>query len=92
MPRQVTEVPKFVIGDPKKAQMSVNMNEVVGNNDILFVCLDTLRYDVASQEESLGNTPNINKYGKWEKCHAPGNYTFPSHNYEIGRASCRERV
>jgi membrane-associated metal-dependent hydrolase len=79
MPRQVTEVPKFVIGDPKKAQMSVNMNEVVGNNDILFVCLDTLRYDVASQEESLGNTPNINKYGKWEKCHAPGNYTFPSH-------------
>ena len=53
MPRQVTEVPKFVIGDPKKAQMSVNMNEVVGNNDILFVCLDTLRYDVASQEGKL---------------------------------------
>lgn len=79
MPRNVTEVPKFVIGDPKKAKMTVNMNEVVGNDDILFVCLDTLRYDVAVKEEELNNTPNLNKYGPWKKCHAPGNYTFPSH-------------
>jgi len=32
----------------------VTLDEVVGNNDILFVCLDTLRYDVAHQEENLG--------------------------------------
>ncbi|MDO4711263.1 MAG: STM4013/SEN3800 family hydrolase [Peptostreptococcaceae bacterium] len=76
---KVKEVPKFVIGDPKKAKMTVNMNEVVGNCDILFVCLDTLRYDVAKQEEEQGNTPNMSRYGPWLKCHAPGNYTFPSH-------------
>lgn len=79
MARKVTEVPRAVIGNPQKARMTVNMNDVVGNNDILFICLDTLRYDVAKQEEDLGNTPNISKYGKWIKCHAPGNYTFPSH-------------
>lgn len=79
MARKVTEVPRAVIGNPQKARMTVNMNDVVGNNDILFICLDTLRYDVAKQEEDLENTPNISKYGKWIKCHAPGNYTFPSH-------------
>lgn len=79
MERKVLEVPKSVIGDPKKAKMSVNMNEIVGNCDILFVCLDTLRYDIAIQEQNNDTTPNINRYGKWSKCHAPGNYTFPSH-------------
>ncbi len=79
MAREVMEVPKAIIGDPQKAKMSVNMNEVVGSCDILFLCLDTLRYDVAKEEERLGNTPNLNRYGEWKKCHAPGNYTFPSH-------------
>lgn len=74
------EVPKEIIGDPKKANYSVNMNEIVGSHDILFICLDTLRYDVAFSEQEKGNTPFINKYGKWQKCHAPGNYTFPSHS------------
>lgn len=73
------EVPKEVIGDPKKAKYSVNMNEIVGSHDILFICLDTLRYDVAAQEEAKGGTPVLNRYGKWEKRHAPGNYTYPSH-------------
>lgn len=77
--KKVVEVPKSVIGNPKKAKMSVNMNEVVGNCDILFVCLDTLRYDVALAEQENGGTPNLNRYGQWQKCHAPGNYTFPSH-------------
>lgn len=79
MARLNMEVPKSVIGDPRKAKMSVNMNEIVGKNDILFICLDTLRYDIAKKEQDLGNTPNINKYSKWIKCHSPGNYTFPSH-------------
>ncbi|WP_129598620.1 STM4013/SEN3800 family hydrolase [Anaerophilus nitritogenes] len=73
------EVPKEVIGDPKKAQYTVNMNEIVGSHDILFICLDTLRYDVAYDQQEKENTPVLNKYGKWIKCHAPGNYTFPSH-------------
>ncbi|SNT24920.1 Sulfatase [Anaerovirgula multivorans] len=73
------EVPKKVIGDVKNAKYSVNMNQIVGEYDILFVCLDTLRYDVAYQEQENNNTPVLNRYGKWRKCHAPGNYTFPSH-------------
>ncbi len=59
---------------------TIDMNKVVGEMDILFICLDTLRYDVAVAEESCGGTPNINKYGKWEKRHAPGNFTYPSHH------------
>ncbi|MGX8796205.1 STM4013/SEN3800 family hydrolase [Fusibacter sp. JL298sf-3] len=73
------EVPKQVIGDPKNARYSVNMNDIVGTHDILMVCLDTLRYDVATEEEANGGTPVLNQYGKWQKCHAPGNYTYPSH-------------
>jgi len=79
MSKAVTEVPKFVIGNPQKAQMSVNMNQIVGSQDIVFLCLDTLRYDVAIKEQENGGTPNLNRYGGWQKRHAPGNYTFPSH-------------
>lgn len=64
----------------KKGQASVNMNEVVGNCDILFVCLDTLRYDVAKEEEENNTTPVLNQYGKWKKCQAPANFTYPSHH------------
>lgn len=57
----------------------LNMNEIVGQCDILFVCIDSLRYDVAVQEEERGGTPVLNQYGRWRKCQAPGNFTYPSH-------------
>lgn len=57
----------------------VNMNEVVSSCDILFLCLDTLRYDVAKALEESGDTPVLNRYGPWRKCQAPGNFTYPSH-------------
>lgn len=75
----IKEVPMEALGDPAKARYTVNMNDIVNTHDILFVCLDTLRYDVAISEEEKNNTPNLNKYGKWQKCHAPGNFTYPSH-------------
>ncbi len=59
---------------------SVDMGKVVGKCDILFVCLDTLRYDAAVQEEAAGGTPVLNRYGAWEKRQAPGNFTYPSHH------------
>lgn len=65
---------------PKSAGQRINMNEVVGTHDILFLCLDTLRYDVAREEEEKNNTPVLNKYGSWRKCQAPGNFTYPSHH------------
>lgn len=61
-------------------QPSVDMNSVVGTSDILFICLDTLRYDVAVQEEAKGTIPVLNRYGVWEKCQASGNFTYPSHH------------
>ncbi len=57
----------------------MNMNEIVGRCHILFVCIDSLRYDVAEQEQLQGTTPVLNQYGSWRKCHAPGNFTYPSH-------------
>ncbi len=63
-----------------KRKPSVDMTRVVGTNDILMICLDTLRYDAAVQEEEAGNTPVLNQYGKWQKCQAPGNFTYPSHH------------
>ena len=56
-----------------------DMNQFVGMCHILFVCLDTLRYDVASEEQEKGETPVLNRYGPWQKCQAPGNFTYPSH-------------
>ncbi|MCT4583593.1 MAG: STM4013/SEN3800 family hydrolase [Peptostreptococcaceae bacterium] len=60
--------------------MDVNMNEIVGNCDILFLSLDTLRYDVAKQEYELGNLKNLGKDGAFEKRHSPGNFTYSSHH------------
>ena len=59
---------------------AINMNEVVGSHDILFICLDCLRYDVALAEQENGGTPVLNQYGPWEKRSAPGNFTYPSHH------------
>lgn len=58
---------------------TVDMNKIVGSHDILFVCMDSLRYDVAIAEEKSNGTPVLNQYGKWRKCQAPGNFTYPSH-------------
>ena len=59
--------------------IDLNMTALVGTNDILMLCFDTLRYDVAVSEEASGGTPILSRYGKWEKRHAPGNFTYPSH-------------
>ena len=76
---QTSEIPDALLkgGMPRAA---FNMNEVVGTHDILFLCLDTLRWDAAAAEEEAGGTPVLNSYGKWVKCGAPGNFTYPSHH------------
>ncbi len=56
-----------------------DMNQIVGTCHILFVCIDSLRYDVAFEEQESGGTPVLNRYGRWKKCQAPGNFTYPSH-------------
>lgn len=74
------DIPNEWIEEDNEIISSINMNDVVGEQDILFICLDTLRWDVAEEEEKNGTTPVLNQYGKWQKCHAPGNFTYPSHH------------
>jgi Sulfatase len=60
----------------------MNMNEVVGRDDLLFITLDTLRYDVAQQAWAEGRTPNLARWlgaAGWEKRHTPGNFTYAAH-------------
>src|SRR5688500_15271094 len=56
------------------------MNEIVGSHDLLFVTLDTLRYDVAARLLEEGRTPHLARHVKrWEKRHSPGSFTFAAH-------------
>lgn len=66
-------------GGGQRPSYAVNMQEIVGSHDLLMICLDTLRYDVAVAEEAKGTTPVLNQCGSWQKRHAPGNFTYPSH-------------
>ncbi|WP_062212557.1 STM4013/SEN3800 family hydrolase [Streptomyces sp. NBRC 109706] len=58
------------------------MNEVVGRDDLLLLTLDTLRYDVARELTAAGRLPHLTAQlpgGVWEERHAPGNFTYASH-------------
>lgn len=60
----------------------VNMNEIVGRSNILFVVLDALRYDVAQEQFLEGNLLAFQHYlpeTGWEKRYTPGSFTYPSH-------------
>ena len=73
------EVPAALIAQ-KKIPPTFDMNEIVGTKDILFLCFDTLRYDVALSVQENGESPNINQKSSWTKAHASGNFTYPSHH------------
>jgi hypothetical protein len=60
----------------------LDMNTIVGTHDILFVTLDTLRYDVARDLCAAGRTPNLASLlpgGRWELRHSPGSFTYAAH-------------
>lgn len=59
-----------------------NARELIGTHDVLFVTLDSLRYDVARDELAAGRTPNLARVlpiGRWEERHSPGNFTLAAH-------------
>jgi Sulfatase len=61
----------------------LDMNRIVGTHDILFLTLDTLRYDVARDLCAAGRTPNLAALlpgGQWEHRHTPGSFTFAAHS------------
>jgi arylsulfatase A-like enzyme len=58
------------------------MRHLVGSHDILFVTLDTLRYDVAADLAASGRTPNLVRAlpgGQWERRHTPATFTYAAH-------------
>ncbi|MBM7366467.1 STM4013/SEN3800 family hydrolase [Gordonia hydrophobica] len=60
-----------------------DMNAIVGSHDILFVTLDTLRYDVAAALAAQGRLPNLTAHlpgGAWERRHTPGSFTYAAHH------------
>ncbi len=75
------EVPfRLFSSSARRGEPRIDMGKIVGAIDILFICLDTLRYDAAVWGEEKGKTPVLNQYGRWQKCQAPGNFTWPSHH------------
>jgi hypothetical protein len=60
----------------------ININRLIGTHDLLFITLDTLRYDVAAQALADGRTPNLAALlpgGRWEERHSPGSFTYAAH-------------
>ncbi|MET8678211.1 STM4013/SEN3800 family hydrolase [Streptomyces sp. NPDC004647] len=50
--------------------------------NILFVTLDSLRYDVAKETLQAGQTPRLGGLlpeGRWERRQTPGTFTLPAH-------------
>ncbi len=59
-----------------------NMREIVGTHDILFITLDTLRYDAACDALKRGLIPNIAARLPdqcWEERHSPASFTYAAH-------------
>jgi membrane-anchored protein YejM (alkaline phosphatase superfamily) len=63
-------------------EQSINMKEVVQHMHVLFVTLDSLRYDVAAALFNEARTPHFQQYcaAGWQKCHSPGNFTYAAHH------------
>ncbi len=61
---------------------AIDANTILGTHDVLFITLDTLRYDVAAKALELGETPHLAAIlpGRaWEKRHSPSTFTFGAH-------------
>ncbi|MCW6005106.1 STM4013/SEN3800 family hydrolase [Micromonospora sp. CPCC 205371] len=59
------------------------MRDLIGSHDLLFVTLDTLRYDVAVRCLASGRTPQLAKVlpgGAWECRHTPASFTYAAHH------------
>lgn len=60
----------------------LDANQLIGTHDVLFITLDTLRYDVARDCLERGTTPNLQSWlpeGRWESRHSPGSFTYSAH-------------
>lgn len=61
----------------------MELSRRIGRDDLLFVTLDTLRYDVATTLAEQGRTPNLVRAlpgGVWQRRHTPGSFTYAAHH------------
>lgn len=61
----------------------LDLKGALGTHDLLFVTLDTLRYDVARDLAAAGRTPNLAAAlpgGRWERRHSPASFTYAAHH------------
>ncbi|MBA4146617.1 MAG: STM4013/SEN3800 family hydrolase [Verrucomicrobia bacterium] len=59
------------------------MKHLIGNADILFITLDTLRYDAAQQAWRECRLQTLAPYlapQGWEERHSPGSFTYAAHH------------
>lgn len=69
---------------PMSADVSAmpDMRRIVGSHDVVFVTLDTLRYDVAQAQFLAGRLPHLAALlpdSGWERRHTPGTFTYAAH-------------
>jgi hypothetical protein len=60
-----------------------DVNALIGTHDVLFVTLDTLRFDVATDALRAGLTPHLAAVlpgGAWEERHSPASFTYAAHH------------
>lgn len=59
------------------------MRDRIGHADLLWITLDTLRYDVAQSAWAAGELPVLGRHlpdTGWEPRHTPGNFTLAAHH------------
>jgi len=59
------------------------MKHLIGHTDLLFITLDTLRYDAAQEAWRTGRLKTLEPYlgkGGWEQRHSPGSFTYAAHH------------
>lgn len=62
---------------------TLNAAACIGTHDILFITLDTLRYDVAVDALERGETPALAAIlpgGQWQRRHSPASFTYAAHH------------
>ena len=65
------------------AASAIDARSLVGTHDILFMTIDTLRYDVAMLALNKGETPYLAHLlpgGTWEQRQSPGSFTYAAHH------------
>lgn len=60
----------------------LNMKEIARDMNILFMTLDSLRYDAAASLFLENRTPNFRRYMPegWQRCSTPGSFTYAAHH------------